>query len=159
MSLPLTSTLNDTRNNTGRTAYCGPTVVSAITGYSVVSVEAAIHAHRDGEEARRRMIKGTTADDVGAALAMYGYEMRSAGDFTHLERKARPTLWQWMQRPRRAFTYYLLGIRAGRTGHWVVVKGAKLLDTYTGGTWEFVATGPHRGARIEEVYEVRRTLP
>ena len=105
------------------------------------------------------MIKGTTAGDVGAALAMYGYAMRPAGDFTHLERKVRPTVWQWMQRPRSAFTYHLLGIRTGRTGHWIVVKGAKLLDTYTGGAWEFVATGPHRGARIEEVYEVRRTLP
>jgi hypothetical protein len=134
-------------------------VVSAISGYSVQSVEAAIHAHRDGEETRQRMIKGTTAGDVGAALRIYGYEMRPAGDFTHLDRKARPTVWQWMQRPRSAFTCYLLGIRAGRTGHWIVVKGAKLLDTYTGGTWEFVATGPHRGARIEEVYEVRRTLP
>jgi hypothetical protein len=159
MSLPLTSTLNDTRNDTGRTAYCGPTVVSAITGHSVAAVESAIHAHRDGEEARKRMIKGTTAGDVGAALALYGYEMRQTGDFAHLERKARPTVWQWMQRPRSAFTYYLLGIRAGRSGHWIVVKGAKLLDTYTGGTWEFVATGPHRGARIEEIHEVRRALP
>lgn len=159
MPVPLTSTLNDTENDTGRTAYCGPTVVSAITGYSVASVEAAIHAHRGGEEDRQRMIKGTTAADVGAALAMYGYEMRPAGTFTHMEPKQRPTVWQWMQRPKSAFTYYVLGIRAKRTGHWVVVKGAKLLDTYTGGTWEFVATGPHRGARIEEIYEVRRELP
>ena len=159
MPLPLTSTLNETENDTGRTAYCGPTVVSAITGFSVASVEGAIHAHRGSDETRKRMIKGTTPKDVAAALDMYGYEMHAAGSFTHLERKARPTVWQWMQRPRRAFTYYLLGIRAGRTGHWIVVKGAKLLDTYTGGTWEFVATGPHRGARIEEIFEVRRRLP
>jgi hypothetical protein len=159
MSLPLTSSLNETQNDTGRTAYCGPTVVSGITGFSVASVEAAIHAHRDTDEARQRMVKGTTAEDVAGALAIFGYAMRAAGSYTHLERKARPTLWQWMQRPRGAFTYYLLGIRAGRTGHWIVVKGAKLLDTYTGGTWEFVATGPHRGARIDEVYEVRRALP
>ena len=30
-----TATLNDSRNDTGRTAFCGPTVISAITGYSV----------------------------------------------------------------------------------------------------------------------------
>jgi hypothetical protein len=159
MTLPLTSSLNETLNDTGRTAYCGPTVVSAITGYSVASVEAAIHAHRDGDEARRRMIKGTTAEDVGGALAVFGYAMRATAAFTHLEPRQRPTVWQWMQRPRSAWTYHLLGIRAGRTGHWIVVKGAKLLDTYTGGSWEFVATGPHRGARIEEIFEVRRQLP
>ncbi|MEZ5926517.1 MAG: hypothetical protein R3D57_19280 [Hyphomicrobiaceae bacterium] len=159
MPLPLTSSLNDTRNDTGRTAYCGPTVVSAITGYSVASVEAAINSYRETDEARARMIKGTTAADVSAALAMFGYEMRAAGTFTHLAVKERPTVWQWMQRPRSAWTYFLLGIRAGRTGHWIVVKGAKLLDTYTKGTWVFVATGPHRGARIEEIFEVRRAQP
>lgn len=159
MPLPLTSSLNETRNDTGRTAYCGPTVVSAIAGYSIAKVEAAICAHRDGEEARQRMIKGTTAEDVAAALALFGYDMNKAQSFAHLDRKERPTLWQWVQRPRSAFTYFLLGIHTRGGGHWVVVKGARLLDTYTGGTWEFISTGPHRGARIEEVFEVRPALP
>ena len=56
MTLPMTPSLNETRNDTGRTAYCGPTVVSAIAGFSVAKVEAAICAHREGEEARQRMI-------------------------------------------------------------------------------------------------------
>ena len=31
----LTSSLNEARNDTGRIAFCGPIVLSAITGYSV----------------------------------------------------------------------------------------------------------------------------
>ena len=35
----LTSSLNEARNDTGRIAFCGPIVLSAITGYSVSRVE------------------------------------------------------------------------------------------------------------------------
>ena len=35
----LTSSLNDVVNDTGRVAFCGPFVLSAITGYPVSSVE------------------------------------------------------------------------------------------------------------------------
>ena len=34
----LFSSLHDANNDTGRVAYCGPVVVSAITGYSVSKV-------------------------------------------------------------------------------------------------------------------------
>jgi hypothetical protein len=35
----LTSSLHEANNDTGRTAFCGPVVVSAITGYSVSRIE------------------------------------------------------------------------------------------------------------------------
>jgi len=76
-------------------------------------------------------------------------------DFLHLERKQRPTLWNWMQKPRNAWVYYLLAIHRGKQGHWVLVKGVKLCDTYTEGQWQFVCDGPHRGARIMEIYQLR----
>ena len=37
----LTSSLNEARNDTGRIAFCGPIVLSAITGYSVSRVPSA----------------------------------------------------------------------------------------------------------------------
>jgi hypothetical protein len=42
-------------------------------------------------------------------------------------------------------------------GHWICIKGAKICDTHTGGRWVFGADGPHRGARIMEVYKVARS--
>jgi hypothetical protein len=40
----------------------------------------------------------------------------------------------------------------------VLIKGVKLCDTFSDGRWQFVCDGPHRSARIMEVYEVKKTL-
>lgn len=154
----LTPTLNEAVNDTGRTAYCGPMVISAITGYSVSKVEQAIRAGRDSEAAAHRLIVGTTAEDVAAALAIFGYEMERQAGYEHLERKERPTVWTWMQRPRSAFSYYVLAVSVGKDGHWICIKGAKIIDTYTEGKWIFAADGPHRGARMMGVYRVKKSL-
>jgi hypothetical protein len=34
----------------------------------------------------------------------------------------------------------------------------KLCDTYSEGRWQFVCDGPHKGARIMEVFAVRKDL-
>lgn len=154
MSLPLTPTLDAVRNDTGRLAFCGPTVVSAITGFSVSRIEAAIHVHRGKAADADRVIRGTTAEEVAAALGVFGYAMTRVADFSVRDKTERPRFGDWLMKPRSAFTPFLLGIRKGREGHWITVKGGKICDTYTGGAWVFAAGGPHRGARVEEVYKV-----
>ncbi len=76
---------------------------------------------------------------------------------THMAkpRKERPTLWTWMQKPRNVWAHYILAVHKGKEGHWILVKGVKMCDTYTEGRWTFVVDGPHRGARIMEIFEVR----
>ena len=44
-----TSSLNEARNDTGRTAFCGPYVLSALTGYSISKVEDVIRSGRHSE--------------------------------------------------------------------------------------------------------------
>jgi hypothetical protein len=73
-------------------------------------------------------------------------------------RKERPSLWSWMQKPRNAWVHYILAVHKGKEGHWVLIKGVKLCDTYSEGRWQFVCDGPHKGARIMEVFEVRKPL-
>lgn len=153
-----TSGLNEVRNDTGRVAFCGPYVLSAITGFPISRVEDAIRAHRELPQAKRPIIVGTYAHEVAAALDAFGYSMELKSSFLHLPRKERPTLWNWMQKPRSAWAHYILAVHKGREGHWVLIKGVKLCDTFTEGRWQFVCDGPHRGARIMEVFEVRRSL-
>lgn len=153
-----TSSLNEVRNDTGRVAFCGPYVLSAITGYSISKVEDEIRRYREIPADKKPVVKGTYADEVEAALNAFGYEMRLVQGFMHLERKARPSVWTWMQKPRNAWTHYILAIHKGKEGHWVLIKGVKLCDTYSAGKWQFVCDGPHRGARIMEVFEVRKSL-
>ena len=153
-----TSSLTAARNDTGRIAFCGPYVLSAITGYPISRIEEIIRDHRDMPEGTNATVKGTSADDVAAALARFGYRMDLKSSFMQLARKERPTLWTWMQRPRSAWTHYILAVHKGREGHWILIKGVKLCDTFTEGRWQFVCDGPHRGARIMEIFEVRKEL-
>ena len=154
----LTSSLNDARNDTGRIAFCGPIVLSAITGYSVSKVEDEIRAFRNPESEKRPIVKGTYAEEVAAALAHFGYTMDLKESYMSRPRKERPSLWTWMQKPRNAWVHYILAIHKGKEGHWVLIKGVKLCDTYSEGRWQFVCDGPHKGARIMEVFEVRKAL-
>lgn len=153
-----TSDRIDAINDTGRAAYCGPFVVSAITGFPISKIEREIKAFRWDVDGRRGRIVGTTTEEVASALRHFGYEMVERANYMALPRKARPSISTWMQRPRNVFAHYILAIHKGREGHWVVVKGVKLSDTFSLGRWTFVCDGPHKGARIMEVHEVRRAL-
>jgi len=154
----LTSSLNEARNDTGRIAFCGPIVLSAITGYSVSKVENEIRAFRDPESERRPIVKGTYTGEVAAALAHFGYRMDLKESYMSRPRKERPSVWSWMQKPRNAWVHYILAVHKGKEGHWVLIKGVKLCDTFSEGRWQFVCDGPHKGARIMEVFEVRKAL-
>ena len=152
-----TSSLNACRNDTGRTAFCGPTVISAVTGYSVSKIEDVIRANRNMSPEVKSVVVGTFANEVEEAFAAFGYRMHLTQSFMHLERKGRPTVWQWMQKPRNAWAHYVLAIHTKNEGHWILIKGVKMCDTYTQGQWTFVVDGPHRGCRIMEIFEVRRS--
>lgn len=146
--------LSEAKNDTGRTAFCGPYVLSAITGYPISKIEDIIRTHRlhpDGTP-----VKGTGSEDVAAALAHFGYGMTLKETYMSKPRRERPTLWTWMQKPRNVWKHYILAVHKGKEGHWILVKGVKMCDTYTEGRWTFVVDGPHRGARIMEVFEVGR---
>jgi len=151
-----TSALSAVNNDTGRIAFCGPYVISAVTGWSISKIEAEIHRLRDLPEQAEVVVRGTTNGDVEMALHAFGYTMVPAASYMHLARKERPTLWSWMQKPRNAWTYYLLAVHKGKDGHWILIKGVKMCDTFTDGRWQFVCDGPHRGARIMEVFTVKR---
>lgn len=151
-----TSALNDVQNDTGRIAFCGPYVISAITGWSISKVEDEIRRFRELPASAKPVVRGTYTDEVEAALAAFGYDMLEVENYTSLPRKERPTVWSWMQKPRNAWAQYILGIHKGKEGHWILIKGVKMCDTFTEGRWQFVCDGPHRGARIMEVFQVRR---
>lgn len=153
---PLTSSLATVANDTGRVAFCGPYVLSAITGHKVSTIEDLIRDGRHLPAGSKPVVKGTYTEEVGAALAHFGYQMTLKDSFLDRAKKERPTLWQWMQKPRNAWAHYILAIHKGKEGHWILVKGVKMCDTFTEGKWTFVCDGPHRGCRIMEIFEVRK---
>ena len=66
-----TATLNDSRNDTGRTAFCGPTVISAVTGYSISKIEDVIRANRNMSPEVKCIVVGTYSNEVEEALRRY----------------------------------------------------------------------------------------
>jgi hypothetical protein len=150
------ASLEAAKNDTGRVAFCGPYVLSAITGYGISKIEDVIREGRAQSANRKTVVRGTYADEVEAALAYFGYRMVLKESFLNRARKERPTFWSWMQKPRNAWAYYILAIHKGKEGHWILVKGVKMCDTFTEGKWTFVVDGPHRGCRIMEVFEVKK---
>src|SRR5207253_8453466 len=91
------SSLEEAKNDTGRVAFCGPYVLSALTGYPISKVEMAINAYRNLPADLRFRVKGTYADEVEGALAVYGYEMTLKESFMARPRKERPSVLAWMQ--------------------------------------------------------------
>jgi len=155
----LSSSLHEANNDTGRTAYCGPIVVSAITGFPVSKVEHEICAFRNIAPDSKPIVKGTYTEEVAAALSHYGYSMQLKESYMNRPRKERPSLYGgWMQKPRSPWIHYVIALHVGKEGHWVVVKGVKVCDTYSEGAWQFVCDWPHRSKRIMEIYEVRKAL-
>jgi hypothetical protein len=152
------SSLAAVKNETGRVAFCGPYVLSAITGYGISKIEDVIRAGRDLPPGRKPVVRGTYADEVESALAYFGYRMELKESFMAKARKERPSVWTWMQKPRNAWAYYILAIHKGKEGHWILVKGVKMCDTFTEGKWTFVVDGPHRGCRIMEIFEVKKAI-
>ena len=69
------SSLDAAKNDTGRVAFCGPYVLSAITGYGISKIEDVIREGRDLPPNRKPVVRGTYADEVEAALAYFGYRM------------------------------------------------------------------------------------
>lgn len=156
--LRTTTSLNEAVNDTGRIAFCGPYVISALTGLTISKVEDEIRRYRDIPDFAKPVVRGTYSDEVEGALSAFGYRMELKSSYMDKVRKERPTVWTWMQRPRNAWAHYILAIHKGKEGHWILIKGVKMCDTYTAGKWIFVCDGPHRGARIMEIFEVKRSL-
>ena len=96
------SSLDAANNDTGRVAFCGPYVLSAITGFGISKIEDVIREGRELPPHRKPVVKGTYADEVESALAHFGYRMVLKETHLHRARKERPTLWTWMQKPRNA---------------------------------------------------------
>ena len=98
----LSSSLHEANNDTGRVAFCGPVVLSAITGYSVSKVEDEIRSFRNLDPGRKPVVRGTYTEEVAAALAHFGYGMELKDSFMHLARKERPSLSSWVDSRRAA---------------------------------------------------------
>ncbi len=134
--------------DTPRHTFCGPYAVSAITGKPVEDIE-------DTLNRRRGKMSGTkivTTYNTELRLTMCSLGFRATLIYNNMgpSRKS-PTLAKWLRErcgPETTATYLVLV-----TGHWIAVKGRKMVDTWTKKPI-FIGKAPHRRKRVQVVIVV-----
>ena len=128
-----------------RKVYCGPYALAALTGLSVDFIENQINYRRDKKPGSR--VSWTNGWDLHYVGSMANLRM---GDVTSLARENK-TFARWLRErtPEQVNSKYLVLV----TGHWVAVKGRKMIDTYTREP-TFIRKAPHRRKRVQVVIKI-----
>jgi hypothetical protein len=136
--------------------WCGPAVVSALTGADTDTIRELIRVKRKDSDAR---VIGTHPEEIEYAFYKLGYSMRlfymchSHDNMDHL------TLAKWLRtykrKPGVGYVIELCGTKKEPSGHWCVVLGNHYCCSLTG-KWVPLDKCPNRRVRVESVHTVRR---
>lgn len=131
--------------------WCGPSAVSALTGWSVDEAARWIWERR-GRKGTPKGVQGTHRHEIRACLSAAGLgtiRISTRREFNGHD--DRPTLAEWMRKRgpelRRATVLLVVG------NHYVVVRGRKFVDSGTM-TPTSISKAPYRRARVNEAYVV-----
>jgi hypothetical protein len=141
--------VNHQRGDTNR--YCGPSVISAITGMATGEAARLIR-HVGG----RKAIRGSSVREVTDALAMCGIKSEYQSFGMKLGRSKGPTLAGWLKatvKERTADRVFL--IIAG--WHWQLVQGRRIVCGILGSPTSVRDKRVKRRARVANVYELHST--
>ena len=141
--------VNHQRGDTNR--YCGPAVISAITGMATGEAARLIR-HVGG----RKAIRGSSVREVTDALAMCGIKSEYQSFGMKLSRSTGPTLAAWLKatvKERTADRVFL--IIAG--WHWQLVQGRRIVCGILGKPTSVRDKRVKRRARVANVYELHST--
>lgn len=128
--------------------YCGPAVISILTGYRTGDV-AAVARH----VLNRSSIIGMEDHEMRMTLRRFGVRMAGYETFESLPMNRRPTLAQWFKNGREADELFL--INAGY--HWQLVRGDQFICGTTAEWVPFTHEKVMRRARVAAVYRMSRT--
>ena len=157
----------------GETTWCGPSVISSITGFPVADIVRVIkdqriergvgHTERvldvrdeDGWMVDQRSInverpvKGTHWWELNYCLNHYGYGLsKSTRNAPVRHNGNQPTIARWLKTRKDRNEMNL--VSAGH--HWQLVKGNKFVDSFTQ-VPAFIRKAPHRRARVVEIWQI-----
>ena len=141
--------VNHKRGDTNR--YCGPAVISAITGMATGEAARLIR-HVGG----RKAIRGSSVREITDALAMCGIKSEYQSFGMKLGRSKGPTLAGWLKatvKERTADRVFL--IIAG--WHWQLIQGRRIVCGILGSPTSVRDKRVKRRARVANVYELHST--
>tara|TARA_R110002020_G_C16097543_1_gene758410 strand:- start:119 stop:733 length:615 start_codon:yes stop_codon:yes gene_type:complete len=156
----------------GETAWCGPSVISSITGFPVAHIVRVIKDQRikrgvgynercidvrneDGVGGSyetinvERPVKGTGPSEINECLRHYGYRLEPTVNRPTYHNGNTPTIARWLKTRKDRNEMNL--VSAGH--HWQLIKGNKFVDSFTQ-VPVFIRKAPHRRARVNKVWKV-----
>jgi len=135
--------------------WCGPAVVSAVTGAPTSEVKELIRKYR---KKPTKPVRGTTDEELSYALEHYGCKLMQLELYGGL-RGGCPSFNEWIKETtgdRFAGLGYALIINGPETGpHWVVILDDHYLCSNSN-EWLPVSQALFKGSAVESVYEIRR---
>lgn len=134
--------------------FCGPTVISCITGAPVSTIRGIIRGGRVNatrSDGSAMPVRGISPDELARCFLHLGFDCRLVEEFPPAP--VRPTLAGLMQLRRRDdLDCYVVGLAV----HFVAVQGRMFVDTFTKGQPVPLRTAPGRRSRVHAVWLVRR---
>jgi hypothetical protein len=133
--------------------WCGPAALSAITGRNAEYCAVILKRRRATVSGKRRDVKSTWPSQLVMFLRRHGFAVRELPvEHEYLHRgRLTDTFGRWLRgTERRPDAYYLIGV----TGHWIVVRGNRLVDSHNPDG--VPARTVYQRCRVMDVYEVTR---
>lgn len=136
--------------NRGRNRFCGPAVISILTGMDTDEASQAIRSITG-----RRQITRTTTLELVRTLKQQGIVMRELQNWSHEKPIKRPTITQWLRQSKEVRTagrVYLLS--AGH--HWQLISGRRFVCGLTGEVVSIRDKKAGRRRRVKAVWLLER---
>jgi len=151
----------------GEPTWCGPSIISSITGEPVASIVRVIKDQRISQGCGHfdrfnwdtglpskveRVVQGTHTHEIKNCLKHYGYDIIPTEINIPLTVKGnKPTITQWLKQRKDRNECNL--VNAGY--HWQLIKGVMFVDSYTK-IPVFTTVAPHQRKRVARVHKVIR---
>lgn len=135
--------------------WCGPAVISALTGVSTYDITELIKKHRKNPAA---LVRGTNPEELEYVLVKLKHAMECQAIYGG-KVENRPTLGRWLKekgrQPGLGYIVHISGQPDDPGGHWCVVLDDQFFDSFTK-VWVHIDKAPHRRCRVNCVFTVRK---
>lgn len=136
--------------------WCGPAVISALTGEPTSRIRDIIRRHRKEPKSQ---VMGTSDEDLQYCFRRLGYNMKLTHFWHSTDPRQHPTTARWLRENTRipyiAYILNQLPTPREKAGHWATVLGKQYICTQTSAEWIPIEAGvPTARSRLSSVFTI-----
>jgi ketosteroid isomerase-like protein len=138
--------------------WCGPAVISALTGEPTSVARDLVKKYRKDPVA---LVQGTSEEEIEFALDRLGYKLEHAYLYGGRDWQNKPTFSHWLHKTTKervdnvGYLISLSGTKVNNAGHWALVMNGVYICSFTS-YWVTLEKARFRKRKVEAVYAVRK---